>query len=72
MTRKSFAAAGAATVGPYSHAVEAGDLIFISGQTPLDSATGKLVEGDIAAQTEQSFKNLFGVLEAAVFTYPTI
>ena len=68
MSRKAFTAAGATAVGPYSHAVEAGDLIFISGQTPLDSAIGKLVEGDIAAQTEQSFKNLFGVLEAAGLT----
>lgn len=68
MSRKSFTAAGATAVGPYSHAVEAGDLIFLSGQTPLDSATGKLVEGDIAAQTEQCFKNLFNVLAAAGLT----
>ena len=65
MSRKSFTAAGATAVGPYSHAVEAGDMVFLSGQTPLDSATGKLVEGDIAAQTEQCFKNLFAVLAAA-------
>jgi len=68
MPRKSFTAAGAVAVGPYSHAVEAGDLIFLSGQTPLDSATGKLVEGDIALQTEQCFKNLFNVLAAAGLT----
>ncbi len=65
MSRKSFTAAGATAVGPYSHAVEAGDLVYLSGQTPLDSATGKLVEGDIAAQTEQCFKNLFAVLASA-------
>ena len=65
MSRKSFTAAGATAVGPYSHAVEAGDLVYLSGQTPLDSATGKLAEGDIAAQTEQCFKNLFAVLAAA-------
>ena len=65
MPRKSFTAAGATAVGPYSHAVEAGDLVYLSGQTPLDSATGKLVEGDIAAQTEQCFKNLFAVLASA-------
>ena len=65
MARKSFTAAGATAVGPYSHAVEAGDLVYLSGQTPLDSATGKLVEGDIAAQTEQCFKNLFAVLASA-------
>jgi len=68
MPRKSFTAAGATAVGPYSHAVEAGDLIFLSGQTPLDSATGKLVEGDIAAQTEQCFQNLFNVLASAGLT----
>ena len=65
MSRKSFTAAGATAVGPYSHAVEAGDLVYLSGQTPLDSATGKLVEGDIAAQTEQCFENLFAVLASA-------
>ena len=65
MSRKSFTAAGATAVGPSSHAVEAGDLVYLSGQTPLDSATGKLVEGDIAAQTEQCFKNLFAVLASA-------
>ena len=68
MPRKSFTAAGATAVGPYSHAVESGELIFLSGQTPMDSATGKLVEGDIAAQTEQVFKNLFNVLTAAGLT----
>ena len=68
MSRKTFTAAGATAVGPYSHAVEAGDLIFMSGQTPLDSATGKLVEGDIEAQTEQCFVNLFNVLAAAGLT----
>ena len=65
MSRKSFTAAGATAVGPYSHAVEAGDLVYLSGQTPLDSVTGKLVEGDIAAQTEQCFENLFAVLASA-------
>ncbi len=68
MPRKAFTAAGATAVGPYSHAVEAGDLIFLSGQTPMDSATGKLAEGDIAAQTEQVFKNLFNVLASAGLT----
>jgi 2-iminobutanoate/2-iminopropanoate deaminase len=68
MPRKAFTAAGATAVGPYSHAVESGELIFLSGQTPMDSATGKLVVGDIAAQTEQVFKNLFNVLTAAGLT----
>ncbi|WP_276498038.1 RidA family protein [Pontibacter litorisediminis] len=68
MPRTAFTAEGAVAVGPYAHAVEAGDLVFLSGQTPIDAATGKLVEGDIAAQTEQCFKNLFQVLTAAGLT----
>jgi len=54
-----------AAVGPYSHAVRAGELLFLSGQTPLDPATGALVEGDVAAQTTQVFANLRAVLAAA-------
>ncbi|HEY4650449.1 MAG TPA: Rid family detoxifying hydrolase [Pontibacter sp.] len=68
MARKAFTAEGAVSVGPYSHAVETGNLVYLSGQTPLDSETGQLVEGDIAAQTEQCFKNLFHVLAAAGLT----
>lgn len=68
MSRKAFSAAGAAAVGPYSHAIESGDLIFLSGQTPIDSQTGKLAEGGIAEQTKQCFKNLFNVLTAAGLT----
>ena len=51
-------------VGPYSQAVIAGGLIFLSGQGPLDPATNRLVEGDIAAQTERVLENLKAVLEA--------
>ncbi len=68
MSRKAYSASGAATVGPYSQAIDSGKLIFFSGQTPLDSKTGKLVEGDIRAQTEQCFKNLFSVLQATGLT----
>jgi 2-iminobutanoate/2-iminopropanoate deaminase len=68
MERKAYSAEGAVSVGPYSHAVESGELVFLSGQTPIDSNTGKLVEGDITAQTEQCFKNLFNVLKAAGMT----
>jgi 2-iminobutanoate/2-iminopropanoate deaminase len=68
MTRKCFNSEGAVAVGPYAHAVEAGDLIFLSGQTPIDSQTQKLLKGDIADQTEQCFKNLFNVLEASGLT----
>ena len=65
MPRKAFSAPGAVTVGPYSHAVECGELVYLSGQTPLDPATSALVEGGIAAQTERCFQNLFAVLAAA-------
>jgi 2-iminobutanoate/2-iminopropanoate deaminase len=50
---------------PYSQAIVAGELVFVSGQVPLDPATGSLVEGDIAAQTRQVFANLGAILEAA-------
>lgn len=68
MTRNAINAPGAATVGPYSHAVDAGELIFLSGQTPLDTTTGKLVAGSIGEQTQQCFNNLFSVLSAANLT----
>jgi 2-iminobutanoate/2-iminopropanoate deaminase len=55
-------------VGPYSHAVWAGDLLYLSGQTPIDPATSKLVEGDIANQTQQVFNNLEAVLKSAGLT----
>ncbi len=52
-------------IGPYSQAVTSGNMVFCSGQVPLDPATMKLIEGDIAAQTRQVFKNLEAVLAAA-------
>ena len=55
----------APSVGPFSAAVRAGDLLFLSGQVALDPVTGKLVAGDIGAQTEQIFANISAVLEAA-------
>jgi len=51
--------------GPYSHAMTVGDLIFCSGQIPLDPATGELVEGDIAAQTGRIIDNIAAVLSAS-------
>lgn len=54
-----------AAVGPYSHAVRHGGLLFLSGQAPLDPATGKVVDGGIEAQTRQVFTNLDAVLSAA-------
>lgn len=54
-----------AAIGPYSQAVRAGGQVFLSGQIPLDPATGQLVTGDIRAQTVQVFENLRAVCEAA-------
>lgn len=54
-----------AAIGPYSQAVRSGDLLFLSGQIPLDPATGQLVGGGIEAQTERAVKNLEAVLAAA-------
>jgi 2-iminobutanoate/2-iminopropanoate deaminase len=51
-------------IGPYSQAVRAGQLLFVSGQVPLDPATGQIVDGDIAAQTRRVFDNLAAVLKA--------
>jgi len=65
MARKAISAPGAATVGPYSQAVDADGLVFLSGQTPIDPATGTLLLGDIGARTERCFLNLFAVLTAA-------
>jgi 2-iminobutanoate/2-iminopropanoate deaminase len=54
-----------AAVGPYSQAVRSGDLVFLSGQIPLDPATKTLVDGDMGVQAERVMKNLGAVLEAA-------
>lgn len=56
---------GPAAIGPYSQAIVAGSLIFVSGQIPLDPGTMRLVEGDIAVQTERVLRNIAGILEAA-------
>jgi reactive intermediate/imine deaminase len=52
-------------IGPYSQAVRAGNTVYLSGQIPLDPATGELVTGDITAQTRRVFENLSAVCEAA-------
>jgi len=52
-------------IGPYSQAVKTGNLVFCSGQIPIDPATSEFVSDDIAEQTEQVLKNLSAVLEAA-------
>jgi len=52
-------------MGAYSPAIKAGNLLFVSGQIPLDPASGALIDGDITAQTEQVMKNLGALLRAA-------
>ena len=65
MPRKAVFPANGKVIGPYSPAVDSNGLLFLSGQIPVDSASGKVVDGGIAAQTEQCFKNLFAVLASA-------
>jgi 2-iminobutanoate/2-iminopropanoate deaminase len=56
---------GPAAIGPYSPAIRAGNLLFLSGQIPFDPATCTLVTGDIAAQTDQVMRNIAALLRAA-------
>ncbi len=58
-----------AAIGPYSQAVEMNGMLFISGQIPVDPATGKIVEGDITVQTGQVFKNIEAILQAAGYSF---
>lgn len=57
-----------AAIGPYSQAVQAGNLVFVSGQIPIDPATGAFAGEDIAAQTRQSLTNVRNILEAAGYS----
>jgi 2-iminobutanoate/2-iminopropanoate deaminase len=54
-----------AAIGPYSQAIRVGNLLFVSGQIPLDPGTGEIVVGDIRAQTRQVLTNLSAIVEAA-------
>ncbi len=59
MTRRSLESPGGPpALGPYSSGVWAGDLLYLSGQTPIDPATGALIDGDVGAQTHRAFDNL--------------
>ena len=51
-------------IGPYSPAVRTGQLLFVSGQVPIDPATGQMIDGDIAAQTRRVFENIGALLTA--------
>ena len=54
-----------AAIGPYSQAIKAGGFVFLSGQIAIDPATGTVIQGDVAAQTERVLKNLSAILGAA-------
>ena len=58
-------AAAPQAIGPYSQAIRAGTLVYTAGQTPIDPAAGRLVEGGIAEQTRQALGNIQAILEAA-------
>lgn len=66
MPKKHYTTSGAPKpIGPYSQAVAAGGLLFVSGQIPLDPATGNLVEGSIEEQTEVVLRNIGAILKEA-------
>jgi len=59
-------------IGPYSQAIEANGMLFISGQIPVNPATGTIVEGGIAEQTEQVMKNIEAILKEAGYTFKDV
>lgn len=59
-------------IGPYSQAVEINGVLYISGQVPLDPATGKIVEGGIREQTEQVMKNIKAILTEAGYSFENV
>jgi 2-iminobutanoate/2-iminopropanoate deaminase len=59
-------------IGPYSQAIRAGGMVFLSGQIPLDPITGQMAEGNVGAQAERVMKNLGAVLEAAGCTFDDV
>jgi 2-iminobutanoate/2-iminopropanoate deaminase len=63
---------GPKAIGPYSQAIKANGLVFLSGQIALDPATQQLISGDVAAQTERVLQNLAGILKAAGSSLPQV
>lgn len=59
-------------IGPYSQAIQMNGMLFISGQVPIDPATGKLIDGDIKEQTLQVMKNIGEILEAAGYSFADV
>ena len=73
MSRTAIATTSAPqAIGPYTQAIRTDGLLFISGQIPLDPATGTLVAGDIAAQTRRVLENIGGILAAAGAGYAAV
>ena len=73
MTRAAIASPEAPqAIGPYSQAVRAGNLLFLSGQIPLDPTTGAIVDGDITAQTQRVLENISAVLKAAGASFANV
>ncbi|HOI47998.1 MAG TPA: RidA family protein [Prolixibacteraceae bacterium] len=72
MKRIIYTAQAPQPVGPYSQAVEINNTLYIAGQIPLDPATGQVVEGGIAEQTEQVMKNIGAILAAADYSYSDV
>jgi 2-iminobutanoate/2-iminopropanoate deaminase len=65
MVKEQIATPKGQAIGPYSHGMAAGNLVFVSGQIALDAATGKLVDGDVGAQARQALENARAILDAA-------
>ncbi|PLX00806.1 MAG: reactive intermediate/imine deaminase [Marinilabiliales bacterium] len=61
-----------AALGPYSQAVEMNGMLFISGQVPVNPATGKVVEAEISIQTDQVMKNIAAILEKAGYSFADV
>ena len=59
-------------IGPYSQAIKAGNTLYISGQVPMNPATGKVVEGGITEQTEQVMQNIAAILEEAGYSFKDV
>ena len=61
-----------AAIGPYSQAVEVNGTLYISGQIPINPSTGKIIDGNISAQTDQVLKNIGVILETAGYKYSDV
>jgi 2-iminobutanoate/2-iminopropanoate deaminase len=72
MTKRAITTPKGKAIGPYSLGIQSGEFLFISGQIPLDAASGKLVEGDVSAQAKQCLENLKSILDAAGLAFADV